>query len=65
MGAQDHRFDIRKGLKTGNVVPPTIDFVQWAAGGGGHKHGSTRNFGWETVRFLINLNVSKYPWKCF
>lgn len=41
-----------KGYKTGHVVPPTIDFVQWVAGGGGgHKHGRTRNFSWETARF--------------
>lgn len=52
MGGQDHQCDIQRGLKSGAVVPPTSDFVQCVAGGGGHKHGSAPKFGWETDRFL-------------
>lgn len=44
-----------KGWERSAVVPPTVDFVQWAAGGGGgHRHGSSPKFGWETRRFLIS-----------
>lgn len=60
MGARDHRCDIRKGLKTEQVVPPTVDFVHWVAGGGGgHKHGSSPNFVWETLRCALITCVSQ------